>query len=135
MVEIPLPCIPGSKLCPTTAIVHAFSFTNRCSTASSQAFDWVDKSLSHPYTFTYNLFVSKLRDHLTGIGLNSKSYAGHSFRRGGASFAYQSGVPLELIKALGDWGSDTILIYLTIPLAIRLRSANMLSKSILIHTS
>ena len=51
----------------------------------------------------------------------------------GASFAYQSGVPLELIKALGDWRSDTILIYLTMPLSIRLRSANMLCKSILTH--
>ena len=86
-------------------------------------------------TPSYNHFVSKLRDLLTGIGLNPKSYAGHSFRRGGASFAYLSGVPVELIKALGDWRSDTILIYLTMPLTISLHSANMLSKSILIHTS
>lgn len=27
VVEIPLPCIPRSRLCPTTAIIHAFSFT------------------------------------------------------------------------------------------------------------
>ncbi|CAH3184844.1 unnamed protein product, partial [Porites lobata] len=41
-------------------------------------------------------------DHLSLIGVDPKLYAGHSFRRGGASFAYQSGVPIELIKALGD---------------------------------
>ena len=68
------------------------------------------------------------------MGINPQSYAGHSFRRGGASFAYQSVVPLELIKALGDWRSDTILIYLTMPLTIRLQSANMLCKSILTHS-
>ena len=27
VVEIPLPCIPRSRLCPTAAIIHAFSFT------------------------------------------------------------------------------------------------------------
>lgn len=82
------------------------------------------------------MFISKLRDHLTTMGIDPQSYAGHSFRRGGASFAYQSGVPVELIKALGDWRSDTILIYLTMPLTIRLRSANMLCKSILnTHTT
>ena len=40
-----------------------------------------------------------------------------------ASFAYQAGVPIELIKALGNWRSDTIL-----------HSANMLSKAIFSHT-
>ena len=46
-----------------------------------------------PCIFTYNMFISKLRDHLSSIGINPQSYAGHSFRRGGASFAYQSVVP------------------------------------------
>ena len=54
---------------------------------------------------------------------------------GGASFAYQSGIPLELIKALGDWRLDTILIYLTMPVSIRLRSSDMLCKAILTLTA
>ena len=56
-------------------------------------------------------FVCKLRDHLALLGNNPTLYAGHSFRRGGVTFAYQSGVLIEPIKALGDWRSDTILIY------------------------
>ena len=120
VVEIPLPCITGSKLCPTRAVLHAFQFSTS-PVAHSQAFAWVDTPLStKPRIFTYNMFLSKLRDHLLSMGINPQSYAGHSFRRGGASFAYQSGVPLELIKALGDWRSDMILIYLTMPLTIRL---------------
>ena len=125
VIEIPLPLIPRNKLCPTLAVIHAFSLAVP-SDSTSQAFAWVDKHFPSPRVFTYNLFLTKLRDHLSLIGSNPKLYAGHSFRRGGASFAYQSGVPLELIKALGDWRSDTILIYLTMPLTIRLRSAYML---------
>ena len=133
VVEIPLPCIPRSRLCPTTAIIHAFSFTP--STPDSQAFNWVPTPSSDPQIFTYALFLRKLRDHLSLIGVDPKLYAGHSFRRGRASFAYQSGVPIELIKALGDWRSDTILIYLTMPLTTRLKTANMRCKSILSHST
>ena len=57
------------------------------------------------------------------------------FVMGGASSAYQSGVPIELVKALGDWRADTILIYLTMPVTIRLKTANMLCKSILSHST
>ncbi|CAH3162812.1 unnamed protein product, partial [Porites lobata] len=49
-----------------------------------------------------SLKPSSIGNHLTTMGIDPQSYAGHSFRRGGASFAYQSGVPVELIKALGD---------------------------------
>lgn len=134
IVEIPLPYIPDSALCPTTAIINAFRFTSSFSTASSQAFNWVDDSRVL-HNFTYSPFISKLRLHLSSLGFDPTLYAGHSFRRGGASFAYQSGVPIELIKALGDWRSDTILIYLTMPLTVRLHSANMLCKAILQHNS
>ena len=133
IVEIPLPHIPNSALCPTFAITHAFHFTAAASIMQSQAFNWLDTNTSSIHMFTYNAFISKLRQHLTVLGINPKLYAGHSFRRGGASFAYQSGVPLELIKALGDWRSDTVLIYLTMPLVVRLQSANMLCKAMLKH--
>ena len=72
--------------------------------------------------------------HFTSLGFDPKLFAGHSFQRGGAPFAYQTAVPIKLVKALGNWCSDTILIYLTMPLTIRLYSANMLSKAILSHT-
>ena len=123
------------QVSPIQPAVIAFTQAH-ITAANSQAFNWVDYPSPTAHFFTYNMFISKLRDHLTTMGIDPQSYAGHSFRRGGASFAYQSGVPLELIKALGDWRSDTILIYLTMPLTIRLRSANMLCKSILsTHTT
>ena len=45
--------------------------------------------------------------------------------------SFHSGVPVELIKMPGDWHSDAVLLYLTIPLAIRLQSVNTIAKSIL----
>ena len=133
IVEIPLPYIPCSKLCPTAAITNAFCFTATASAFNSQAFNWVDQK-QLVKIFTYESFVSTLRIHFTSLGFDPKLFAGHSFRRGGAPFAYQVAVPIKLIKALGNWHSDTILIYLTMPLTIRLYSANMLSKAILPHT-
>jgi len=135
VVEIPIPCIPYNKLCPTTATNHAFQFTQDDTANTSQAFNWLDHVSHTNKCFTYNMFIAKLKHHLQLIGINATLYSGHSFRRGGASFAYQSGVPIELIKALGDWRSDSVLVYLTMPLTIRLQSANMLCKSILNHTS
>ena len=68
VVEIPLPCIPRSKLFPTAAILHAFSFTPPA--PDSQAFNWVEAPTSKPRVFTYNQFLCKLRDHLALIGNN-----------------------------------------------------------------
>ena len=81
----------------------------------SQAFNWVPTPSSDPQSFTYALFLRKLRDHLSLVslslvGIDPSLYAVSLFSSRGASFAYQSGVPIELIKALGDWHSDTILI-------------------------
>ena len=42
------------------------------------------------------------------LGYDPAKYAGHSFRRGGVSYAFQVGVPLELIKITGDWKSNAV---------------------------
>ena len=61
------------------------------------------------------------------LGYDSSSYAGHLFRRGGASFAFQVGVPLELIKIMGDWKSNAVSLYLTVPLKTRLHTSNLIT--------
>ena len=75
--------------------------------------------------------LKKLRTILHSLGLPAKDYACHSFRKGGASFAFQAGIPVELIKILGDWHSDTVLLYITVPLTIRLQSVILLAKAII----
>ena len=48
VVEFPLPNIPGSKLCPTAAVTHAFRLTASVSHRDSQAFN----SVTAPKPFT-----------------------------------------------------------------------------------
>ena len=83
VVEIPLPNILGSKLCPTAAVTHAFRLTASVSHRGSQAFNWVDSSQAL-HVLTHSSFVSKLRLHLSLLGLEPKLFASHTFRgRGG----------------------------------------------------
>ena len=128
VVQIPLIASPGSPFCPVSAISRAFAFTSHVS-QDSQAFQWVHSSLAiRP--FTYGLFMAKLRTCLNNCGLPGMEFGSHSFRRGGASLAFQAGLPLEIIKILGDWKSNAVLLYLTVPLDIRIKATSLLSQQI-----
>ena len=125
-IHLPLPRIPHSVLCPVTAILHAFSFT-QLGAPSSQAFAWLHQHDLRLMPITYKSFLAKLRIIMSSLGYTEKSYATHSFHRGGASFAFQEGIPLELIKLLGDWKSNAVLLYITVPMHIRLHSVNLIA--------
>ena len=49
---------------------------------------------------------------ITTVGLEPDSFSSHSFRQGGATFAFNCSAPTEFIKAQGDWRSDAYLVYL-----------------------
>ena len=130
VIRIPIPRIMDSDICPVWAIYHAFSFTQD-SPANSQAFYWIHPVHTSLQAFTYNLFMNKLRDALNASGLPGKEYGTHSSTRGGASYAFQAGIPLELkIKILGDWKSNAVLLYLTVPLNIRIKASQLISQHI-----
>ena len=60
-----------------------------------------------------SIFMETFRELLDRAGIqDSSAYTGHSFRRGGASWAFQSGVPGKLIQICGDWASDAYKTYL-----------------------
>ena len=46
------------------------------------------------------------------IGVDPSQFSGHSFRRGGATFAHRMGVSPLLIKLMGDWSSDAYMSYI-----------------------
>ena len=81
-ILIPLPRVAGSPLCPVGAILHAFSFSPKAG-LDDQAFVWVDPVKLIPQSFTYNLFMSKLREVLHSAALSGADFGTHSFRRGG----------------------------------------------------
>ena len=68
-------------------------------------------------------------DSLPTLILSSKGFYLHVFFfLGGGSFhAFQSGVPVQLIKSLGDWKSDAVFMYLTGPLKVRLENIKLIS--------
>ena len=70
-------------------------------------------------TLTHVTFVESFRRLLKRVGVDPVGYSGHSFRRGGASCAFQAGVPGELVQLHGDWRSDAYLRYLTVTQRMR----------------
>ena len=54
----------------------------------------------------YKDFQRKLKHLIKKIGLNPDMFSSHSFRRCGATHAFRSKVPANLIQLHGDWKSD-----------------------------
>ena len=112
-LSIPLPILPDHPLCPTSAILRYFKVTYGAP-PEGPAFTVPSGDTFHP--LTYPSFVKTLRSILLKLGLSPSHYAGHSFRRGGASWALEAGLSGDVIQILGDWKSDAYKQYLVIPL-------------------
>lgn len=110
---LPVVCIPNSVLCPVSAYHHMLDLVP--ATSSSPAFVYPTKKGLMPVTHSF--FVTSLRKFLGLAGLQPDLYSGHSFRRGGCTFAFQSGVSSDLIKLHGHWSSDAYQQYLQLPLS------------------
>lgn len=124
---IPVCNIPGSVLCPVKA------FKQMCllipGSTSDPAFCVCRKNKNVP--ITYNQFQSKLRKLINIIGLDPKAYSSHSFRRGGASWAFKSKVSSNLIQMHGDWQSDAYKLYLEFDIDQKLEVSKLMSQNIL----
>lgn len=125
ILQVPLPRISGSPFCPSQALLLVLHNLPRQSIPSPL---FCYASPSGPKPITHNAFVSHLRLCLSKIGLDPSKYSGHSFRRGGASFALQCGIPGEWIKLQGDWASDAYERYLSPAFSLRVKLAETLGK-------
>ena len=115
-----------SILCP----VHAFSKAlTGVSGASGPAFVFFKKTKLQ--WLTTSIFIRTFRAVLASGGVEyASSFTGHSFRRGGASWAFQAGVPGELIQIFGDWASDAYKIYLEFSMDNKLHLAKAFTKDL-----
>ena len=113
---IPLVEKPDSCLCPVRA------YKRMCELVvvpiNAPAFCWLQGK--HLKPLTYRFFQTKLRSYLEKLGVNSSAFSSHSFRRGGATWAFKCGVIPDLIQMHGDWKSDAYKQYLHVPLEVRL---------------
>ena len=120
---LPLVPIKGSPLCPVAMFQRMCELVPAPSNAPAFIFDFSRKG--GYLSVSKNQFVSFLRSKLSLAGVtHSFLYRGHSFRRGAASFAFNCGVPRELIQVFGDWSSDSYKSYLEYSLAARFKVAS-----------
>lgn len=69
-------------------------------------------------------FVSVLRKRLQSAGVPQPHlFRGHSFRRGGTSWAFSSTIPGELTQVFGDWRLDAYKCYLDVSMPLKLRAS------------
>ena len=107
VLEILLPFIPNSVLCPVTALKY---FCTVPTLPSSPLFIVnQDGSFRPLLTAHFNQFFKAC---ISTVGLKPDHFSSHSFRQGGAPFALNCSMPTKFIKAQGDWRSDAYLIYL-----------------------
>ena len=95
-LNIPLPVIPGSVLCPVAALHTHLEFNQV--PASAPLFSVCASGSETCQAITYSQFSRFLARSLTAIGADSSAFSPHSFRRGGATFSFDCGLPPELIK-------------------------------------
>ena len=127
-INIPLPICPNSVLCPVQALFHAFSFVP--STAKgTPAFVVPGRSPHRPEPIVGKVFVGRVHSALKSVGMDTSRYSGHSFRRGGATWAYSIGLPAETIRVMGDWRSSAYLRYLEIDSGIIFNAVTKMQKS------
>lgn len=130
VLRLPLPVIPGDPLCPTAAL-RLFLAATASRPASSQLFGFLSAS-GHWCDLTHAVLVSRIKALVAALGLDPARYAGHSLRRGGATFAFsKANLHPQLIKALGDWLSSAFMRYCEAQEGMRIAGANAMAAATL----
>ena len=96
---LPIPSLPESRLCPTSALPHHLSLNSGLS--SVPLFTVLTRSGLQP--ITYRQFCTFLSLVVSRLHLHPSLFSPHSFSRGGATFAFDCHIPSEIIKLQGDW--------------------------------
>ena len=116
-----------SPICPVKA--YLASQSGHHSGLSTPAFVYVDGNITR--WLTKSIFIDTFRSLLQRANIpDARSYTGHSFRRGGASWAFQSGIPGELIQIIGDWASDAYKRYFEFTMDNKIDLAALLVKGL-----
>ena len=122
---VPLPALTNHPLDPVGAMINFFNL-------SAGAPD-LGPALVLPNTFrplSPIRFAGLLKGLIKKIGLDPLLYSGHSFRRGGATWAMKNHFPADVIKLMGDWKSDAYMAYVDLPLQSRVKYAKNFATSL-----
>ena len=125
-LQVPLPRIKNSPFCPSAALMLCLS---NCPSYKGPLPLFSYSMPGGTVALTHTAFVSYLRKCLLKTGLDPAQFSGHSFRRGGASFALQCGIPADWIKLQGDWASNAYERYLDPSLSFRKQLASKMGRA------
>lgn len=107
----PLPIIPGKAECPTAALRVHLARAGEERQPTDQLFGWQTPGGAWA-PLQHKTFERRLRATLKAAGVETAGYSGHSFRRGGATFAFSHAKLDKLhIQLVGDWASDAVIGY------------------------
>ena len=109
VLQTALPALPND-LCPTTALLKFIELAGPVP-AHAPAWAFVDTTgqLRVPTPASVR---TRLHSLFAAVGLPTTHFNTHSLRRSGASYLLSAQVPVETIKILGDWKSDSVFRYL-----------------------
>ena len=127
-----IPLVSSDTLtCPVKAYVAHLRFLGRRGKAgSAPAFVFKD-SQGVLHWLTKSIFIKTFRTLAAAAGdADPAAYSGHSFRRGGASWAFQAGIPGEMIQVMGDWSSDAYRRYLEFTMGNKLHLHSLFSRGL-----
>jgi hypothetical protein len=107
----------NDQLCPAGALSHYLGFFRLLSFPSQPDGPLFVSRLRNQAVVTATTdaeFVARLRELIAAAfpDRDPSRYAGHSFRRGGASAMQLAGVPAAVIQKHGRWTSDAFRAYL-----------------------
>ena len=123
---IPLSGILNSPMCPAQALLLSLRLSN--SPPDGPLFSFSSGTGWLP--LTTRRIDDRLKVLLHRLNLHPSLYSGHSFRRGGATFALECGITSKLIKAQGDWATLCYERYITPSLSLRKTLADKLDKCV-----
>jgi hypothetical protein len=123
VLSLPYVSCSDVRLCPVRALLSHLGFSPL--PQSRPLFNFVlNGSEVH---FSNAFFMLRLRNGLRATGFPASEVSCHSFRRGGASLAYEVGLTATDIKQRGDWRSNAFEQYLTVGRSTTLNSAKLLA--------
>ena len=105
---VTLPWLHDKRICPYSALKALFKMYPMSSNSSL-----FQVNSSHGLiTLTDSRVRKTLKNINQALGLNPSFHTFHDFRRSGATFAYNSHIPIQHIKRHGTWSSDCVWRYI-----------------------
>ena len=125
-LEIVLPFIPHSVLCPVSALKRHLHYVIQ----DTEAPLFTIHTSTGLKPVTGHHFAKFIKSCIVSLGLDPTQCSPHSFRRGGATFAFNAGASPLFIKFLGDWSSHAYMVYLVLNTTQKLNVAKTLAQHI-----